>query len=139
MLCVLQKGTNCMDHVLSNPSTLGGASISGQARPNSRLIQEVDEVHSHYYGQLPSFSNDGTTDRSRYRKLISCHCHQAVVCVKNESWSCLPKPRGWEAVAASPRASALISRDSDSSSSNIGIPATSVSDRQQKATKSTWR
>jgi hypothetical protein len=85
-----------MDHALSNPSTLDGASISGQARPNSRLIQVVDEVHSHYYGQLPSFSNDGTTDRSQYRKSILCHYHQAVLCVKNESRSCLPKPCGWK-------------------------------------------
>jgi hypothetical protein len=47
-----------MGHALSNPSTLDGASISGLARPNSHSIPEVDEVHGHGYGQMPSFSND---------------------------------------------------------------------------------
>lgn len=74
-----------MGHALSNPSTLDGASISGQARPNSHLIQEVDEVHGHCYGQLVSFSNGGTADRSLYAKFISCHYHQAVIFVTYES------------------------------------------------------
>jgi hypothetical protein len=52
------------------------------------------------------------------------------MCIIDESRSTLLSlaATDYAVVAASPRASALISRDSDSSSLNIGIPATSVSD-----------
>jgi hypothetical protein len=62
VLSVLQRGTSCMGHVLSSPSTLDVANISGQARPNSHSILKVDEAHGCYLGKLPSFSNGGTAN-----------------------------------------------------------------------------